>query len=124
MKVIVAGSRGIEDPEVVYRAIEESPFPVTEIVSGTANGPDTYGETWAMLHDIPVKRMPARWDKYGKSAGIKRNERMAAYADALVAVWDGKSRGTKHMIQEAQDADIPTHVVKVVDGMYQLSLAV
>ena len=122
MKVIVAGSRGIEDAEVVYRTIEESPFEITEVVSGTARGPDTLGENWAMAHNLPVKRIPAQWDTHGKKAGPIRNSTMAEYADALVAVWDGESRGTKNMIKEAQSKGLPVHLVETNQDTYQLNL--
>lgn len=98
MKVIIAGSRHIEDDTLVYRAINQSCFDITEVVSGTARGIDTLGEQWAKAHNIPCKRFPPDWDKHGKKAGILRNVEMAEYADALVAVWDGFSRGTAHMI--------------------------
>lgn len=99
MKVIIAGSRGITSQSIVEEAMEEAGFPVvTEVVSGTARGVDRLGEAWAEMRDIPVKRFPADWDRYGKSAGYRRNQDMAKYADALVAVWDGESKGTGHMI--------------------------
>jgi len=75
---------------------------VTEVVSGTARGVDQGGELWASVQGRPVKRFPADWDTYGKSAGHRRNAEMAKYADALVAIWDGKSRGTANMISEAR----------------------
>jgi hypothetical protein len=101
MKVIVAGSRGITSFKEVSYAIEKSGFEITEIVSGTARGVDRLGEGWASLNEVPIKRFPAQWDKYGRGAGFKRNTEMAEYADALVAVWDGRSNGTKQMISEA-----------------------
>lgn len=51
---------------------------------------------------MPVDRFPAQWDRDGKSAGYKRNVVMAILSDALIALRDGKSRGTKHMIEEAK----------------------
>ena len=98
MKVIVAGCRYIDDYDVVAQAIKESGFKVTEVVSGRAKGVDKLGERWADHNKIPVKPFPADWDKHGKAAGLIRNEEMARYADALVAVWDGESRGTLNMI--------------------------
>lgn len=98
MRVIVAGSRTITSYETVNAAIAESGFDIDTVISGTAQGVDQLGEGWAILNDAEFERYPANWNKYGKSAGYKRNEQMAAVADALIAVWDGKSRGTKHMI--------------------------
>jgi hypothetical protein len=119
MRVIIAGSRGITSLSVVEDAMaaafrNRSLDDITEIVSGTARGVDQLGERFAYTLKIPVKRFPAQWDRYGRSAGYKRNQEMAAYADALVAVWDGKSPGTKHMIDIARfrGLKIYTHIVK------------
>lgn len=105
MKTIIAGSRWITDATVVYRAIDLAGFNITEVVSGGARGVDTIGEMWAAYWGIPIKPFPAIWrDKDGQrdlQAGLKRNSAMARYADALIAVWDGRSPGTKHMIDQA-----------------------
>lgn len=98
MKVIVAGSRNITDYSVIKRAIEASEYKITQIVSGGARGVDSLGELYAIENDIEVAIFKADWNRYGKSAGYKRNDQMAEYADALIAVWDGVSKGTKHMI--------------------------
>jgi uncharacterized phage-like protein YoqJ len=80
---------------------------ITEVVSGTANGVDKAGEAWAasqLRQEYPVQnfaptitRFPADWDKYGKAAGHIRNKQMAEYADALLLIWDGDSRGSRNM---------------------------
>lgn len=110
MKVIIAGSRGIEDFTTISKAISNSGFIITEVVSGTARGVDKLGEKWAEKNRVPVKRFPADWNKHGKSAGYKRNKQMAEYADALIAVWDGESRGTGHMINLAREAGLSVYV--------------
>ncbi|MCS3661794.1 SLOG family protein [Salinibacter ruber] len=117
--IVVAGSRTIEDPEVTYAAIERSGYPISEVVSGTAHGPDTHGENWAIMNDIPVKRMSADWESKGKKAGMLRNKKMAAYADGVVAVWDGESAGTKQMIDHAHDQKMPVFVSILGGGDYQ-----
>ena len=71
---------------------------ITEVVSGEAIGPDKIGAQWGRERGLTVHYYPAEWDKFGKRAGFLRNEEMAAVSDALIAVWDGKSRGTAHMI--------------------------
>ena len=108
MKTIIAGSRGFTDYRVIERCVEIAKLDITEVVSGTAKGVDQLGEYWASEHDIPVKEFPAKWDEFGKAAGYKRNVQMAEYADALIAIWDGGSRGTKHMIDIAKKHDIKT----------------
>lgn len=102
MRVIVAGSRTCTNPQDTFDAIKESGFEISRIISGGAKGPDKFGERYAEQHCIPFTVYPAEWEIHGKSAGFIRNTEMAQNADALVAVWDGKSRGTFHMIQEAR----------------------
>jgi len=100
MKLIISGSRSITDYSILLEAISLSPYQsrVTEIVSGNARGADLLGEQYARDHDIPLHLFPAKWNKYGPSAGFKRNAEMAAYADALLSLWDGLSHGTCNMI--------------------------
>lgn len=110
MKVIVAGSREGFVARNVFEAIEESNFLITEIVSGTARGVDKDGEYYARCNKLPLKQFPANWNLYGKAAGHIRNKEMALYADALVAVWDGKSPGTKNMIETMKSLNKPVYV--------------
>jgi hypothetical protein len=118
-KLIIAGSRNVTDIALVYKALDYFNFNegnVAEIVSGGARGVDTLGEQVALALGIPVKRFPADWDKYGKSAGYKRNQDMANYADALLAIWDCFSKGTYHMISIM-------HLVGKMSYVINLSLA-
>lgn len=100
MKTIIAGSRGIESYAVVKEVIEDSGFEITEVVSGGARGVDKTGEQWAKKNNIPIKRFLPDW-RAGRQAGMLRNVEMGNYADALIAIWDGTSSGTKHMIDYA-----------------------
>ena len=113
MRVIIAGSRGITDFSLVQEAITESCFEITEVVSGHARGVDALGEAWALKHGVKLKVFPANWDKYGPRAGPIRNGEMAEYAEALIALWDGKSSGTESMIEKAQAKGLKVYV-KVV----------
>lgn len=110
MRVIIAGSRDITSMEHVERAIKESGFNITTVVSGGARGVDSLGERWAEDNGITMVRFPADWKRHGKKAGYIRNEEMAKYGDALIAVWDGESRGTENMINLAQDNGLKIHV--------------
>jgi len=110
MRVIVAGSRDVVNTSNVFNRLSLSTFDITEVVCGGARGVDSIGRQWAKEAGIPVKMFPAYWDKYGKSAGYRRNVDMAKYADALIAIWDGESRGTKHMIDIANEKGIPAEV--------------
>ena len=110
MKTIIAGSRSICDSALLEIVIKESNFEITEVVSGGARGVDRLGELWATDHDIPVKRFPANWQQQGKRAGYVRNSEMASYSQALIALWDGESRGTAHMVRVAQSSGLKVFV--------------
>lgn len=102
MRTIIAGSREVTDYAIVAKAMQFHAEEVTEVVSGGCRGVDALGEEWARNHSIAVKVFPADWNAHGKAAGPIRNRKMAAYAEELVAIWDGKSRGTANMIDEAK----------------------
>ena len=117
-KVIVAGSRSINDYQLLKEVMVKSnaAFKATQIISGHAKGVDQLGERWGKDHKIPVLVMPAKWNDldvpgavievkqgdwdgyYNSRAGVQRNEQMGDIADAAVILWDGKSNGTRHMI--------------------------
>jgi hypothetical protein len=113
VKVIVAGTRIFSDQEVIYQAIRESGFDITEIVFGASGRVDFWGYHYAYEIGVPHKEFPAAWVTYGKAAGPIRNKQMAEYADALVAVWDGKSPGTKNMIETMKALGKPVFIRKV-----------
>jgi hypothetical protein len=87
------------------------------VVSGGAPGVDRLGERWAREHAIPVRRYLPTWydeqKRFIPSAGFSRNEEMCRNADALVAVWDGKSPGTKHCIRYAEKLALPVWIHRV-----------
>lgn len=118
--MIIAGCRDWEATRrCIQEAVEESGFEVTELVCGMAKGIDTSGKLWADNEGIPVKPFPYL-SGLGKAGGPARNRQMAAYADALIAFWDGKSRGTLNMIREMQAVKKPYRVfplgnVKLID---------
>jgi len=113
MKVIVAGSRKILDYGVVAAAIKRSGFDISEIVSGGAEGVDQLGELYALENNIPKRRYLPDYKKYGKKAPIMRNCKMGDYADALIAIWDGSSKGTKHMMDYMQKKNKKCHLVVI-----------
>ena len=111
MKTIIAGSRSCSDINLVFEAANSCPWLITEVISGCCIGPDRYGEEWALENDVLIKRFPVKWELFGNRAGKFRNIEMANYAEALVAIWDGYSVGTGHMIDVARNRDLPTHVI-------------
>lgn len=115
MKLIIAGSRCFNNMYILDKYIHKSysVFEIEEVVSGTARGADQVGERWAKLNKIKVKQFPANWDKYGKSAGYKRNIQMAEYGDQLVVFWDGNSVGTAMMITIARKRLMPITMIRI-----------
>lgn len=112
-KLVIAGSRGIENDELVKKCYEDLGIKVIEFVSGTARGPDRSCVTLANELGIPCAKMPADWDKHGKSAGFVRNDEMAKYATFGLIIWDGVSHGTKQMIERCQYHDVQHVVIRV-----------
>ena len=131
MRVIIAGSRGLYPKlKTIDEIVKASGFDVTEVVSGGARGVDTAGENWASFVYAGVKAFLADWKDlshpdavigygsygaYDKMAGHRRNKKMAEYADALIAIWDGKSSGTKNMISQMKRLGKKVFVV-ILDG--------
>lgn len=114
LKLIVAGSRNFSNYEllksVLLEYLKDRDLSEVEIVSGAARGADRLGERFACEFGCKLKQFPADWSK-GKQAGILRNAEMGNYADALVAFWDGESRGTKHMIDYATKKGLDVVIV-------------
>ena len=98
----------------IHEALAGYDYFTIEIISGQAKGADYVGEVFAGQHDITLKKFPADWSLYGRSAGVIRNERMAEHAapgGMLIAFWDGKSKGTKNMIDNAERYGLKVKVI-------------
>ena len=135
LKLIIAGGRDFKNYPLLQREVDNfiqylmtngeiEPSPEIEIVSGkqvtkpsytdrkTWHGADYLGELYAESYNIPVKPFPADWNgKYGRGAGMIRNEQMAQYADACICFWDGISRGTKNMIDNANKYNLVLRII-------------
>lgn len=103
IKLMVCGSRTIDDKDFIYKKIDEcivENFPNEEIIiiEGEARGVDSIAKQWAIDHNKQIEAYPAKWDLYGKSAGYRRNVDMVKACDHCLIFWDGKSKGTKHDI--------------------------
>ena len=112
MRTIIAGSRTARMGDTLI-AIESCPWEITAIVSGAARGPDSHAIAWGECQGLPLYVVPANWARWPKAAGPIRNGWMLKIAEALVAVWDGQSRGTKDMIDKARRAGLSVHVHRV-----------
>lgn len=120
MRVIIAGGREVpidRGVAMVILAIEQSGFtPITELINGGALGIDAAARTYwhrrfqSVKPEFPLRTFHANWERYGKSAGPIRNREMARNADALIAIWDGVSRGTSNMIETANDFGLKVHI--------------
>lgn len=113
MRTIIAGSRTIINYQELLFAIASAGWKPTVVVSGCAKGADLLGEVWANSYQVPILRFPADWETNGKYAGILRNVQMAENAEALIALWDGVSTGTRHMIETAHEHGLQVFVRKV-----------
>lgn len=110
MRTIIAGSRLCLHPKILEEALKEIDWTPSVVLCGGASGADQLGKKWAENHDIPVESYPANWTRYGKAAGHIRNSEMARKAEALIALWDGESPGTKDMIQKARTHGLKIHI--------------
>ena len=98
MKLLIAGSRGISDYNLLELSLTLSNFEdIKEIVSGGANGVDQLGERFATENNIKITQFIPNW-AIGNMAGIVRNSQMSQYCDKSLIIWDGESPGTKNMI--------------------------
>ena len=114
IKVIVAGTRTFENYNLLERKLNKilQNYGTVEIVSGGAKGADSLGEKYADLRGHKLAKFLPNWGLWGKQAGIRRNVYMAQYATHLVAFWDGRSRGTAHMIEAAKAKGLPVRIIR------------
>jgi hypothetical protein len=112
MKLAVIGSRNFNDYELLKRSINESFEDVTTIVSGGARGADSLGERYAKENGISTEIYLPNWDRYGKSAGYRRNVDIINNSDSVIAFWDGQSKGTKHSIDISNKAGKKVTIIK------------
>jgi len=117
LRIIIAGGRDFNDYALMKKELDFlfSKDPPEAILSGGAAGANRMGEVWAKNNSIPLEMHYADWTAHGKAAGYIRNRLMASKANGLVAFWDGQSRGTKNMIEEAEKRGLAVWVVRTDD---------
>lgn len=130
IRIIVAGGRDFDDYTMLRSTIHNLLFALIDryddleksnirFISGSARGADSLGEKYANNYGYNLSRFPADWDNLGKSAGYIRNKQMAEFAiddnsiGILLAFWDGKSKGTKHMIDLAKKNDLEVIIIEI-----------
>jgi len=112
MRVAVIGSRGL-----TVRNLEDYlPKGTTEIVSGGARGVDTCAREYALAHGLKLTEFLPEYKKYGRGAPMRRNITIIEHADLVLAFWDGKSRGTKYVIDNCKKQKIPVVVHRLTAG--------
>jgi len=113
--LVVSGSRTITDENRVKDLLNRYRFErFHTLLHGGARGVDQIAADWGHLWGLEIVEVPADWNRHGKAAGPIRNREMADRADALIAIWDGKSRGTKQMIEYFKTLKKP-YIVEIVD---------
>ena len=112
MRTIIAGSRSCILFANVVHAVAQCGWTPTVVLSGAALGADRLGERWAQMAQVPVEKYPAQWNIHGARAGKARNIKMAEKAEALIAIWNGVSPGTRHMIETAERMGLTVFVYR------------
>ena len=116
MKLAIIGSRGFNDYNLLKKEVNKLliEFNIDTIISGGAKGADYLGMKFALDNNINYIEFPANWDKYGKSAGFKRNEDIIKNSDIVISFWDGKSKGTLHAMNLCKNKSLIK--INYIDG--------
>lgn len=112
MKVGVVGSRSFRDKALLFNLLDEihRKTPITQIVSGGAQGADYLGECYAKERNIPVFIFKPDWKTHGRRAGFVRNKEIVLASDQVHAFWDGVSFGTKNTIDQCENLGVPSFI--------------
>lgn len=115
--IIIAGGRDFNDQALMLDRIKELEkngfiYASTTLICGMAKGADMMARNIFQQAGLNVRDMPAEWELLGKRAGFARNEAMATLADLALVFWDGKSKGSKHMIETMDALGKPVFVVR------------
>lgn len=110
MKVAVVGSRNL----TINNLGDYLPKDTTEIVSGGARGIDRCARAYAKSHNIKLTEFLPEYERYGRSAPLKRNLQIIRCADMVLAFWDGKSNGTRFVIENCKKENVPVKVITLV----------
>ena len=109
MKLLIVGSRSITNFDL-------SPYisaDVDTVISGGAGGNDSLAEGYADTHRLSKYILRPRYNLYGRSAPLKRNEEMVDMADAVLVIWDGCSKGTQYTLKYTKKINKPITLVQL-----------
>ena len=117
MKLIVTGGRDYNNYELVDKVLtqvynEMFPNQIVAVVQGNAKGADALGKRWALANNIPCEEFDADWQRYGKAAGVMRNQEMLDESQPCVVVAFPGGRGTFDMMRRTKQAGVELSVVK------------
>src|SRR5215470_13465374 len=115
MKLIIAGSRTFTDYQCLCQVLAPDRHRITQVLTGGERGAAVLGKRWAWSKQVPWKGFKADWERFGKTAGVRRNHQMAQAGDLLLAFWDGRSAGTQHLISCMQQLGKPCVIVRTDD---------
>ena len=118
-RIIIAGCRNFDNYDMAKTYIDFCLSNIKKendivIISGCASGADAIGERYAEENGFTVEKYPADWKTYGRSAGPRRNKQMAEVCDCVICFWDGKSKGTKSMIEYAKQYNKPIKIKMIL----------
>ena len=114
MRTAIIGSRGL----TVSDLDKYLPDGTNEIVSGGAKGIDSCAKEYALSHGLPITEFLPEYEKYGRSAPLKRNLEIIKYADIVLAFWDGRSKGTKYVIDNCKKTGVEVKIY-IIDSSDQ-----
>ena len=108
-RLMISGSRTITDKEFIFGELDKvyAEHRNLVLISGGAKGADTIAEQWAESHNLVIEQHKPNWKQHGRGAGIIRNKEMVLASDFVVIFWDGKSRGTKSVIDFCKKQEKP-----------------
>jgi predicted Rossmann fold nucleotide-binding protein DprA/Smf involved in DNA uptake len=109
MKLLIAGSRSITDFDLSPYISDD----VDLVICGGAKGIDSLAEQYADEKKLSKLVLRPCYKRYGRSAPLIRNRKMVDLADAVLVIWDGKSKGAKYTINYANKAEKPITLVSV-----------
>ena len=111
MKLAIIGSRSIEELNL-DEYIKEKP---KTVISGGAKGIDTIAWKWALENNIEIIVHKPDYNKDGKWAAWRRNDIIVEEADKIMAFWNGKSTGTKYVIDKAKETNKQCEIIMITN---------
>jgi hypothetical protein len=113
MKLIIAGAQTFTDYQHLCQALAPDRHRITLVLTGGARGAEQLGYRWAWKHTVRHRLFHTEWERFGKTAGVRRNHQMAQAGDVLVVCGDDPSPGTAHLMQCMQALGKPVVLVSV-----------